>query len=94
MFSSAKVLERPAVTGVMDKIDSVLRTALGGIETNLRKLNDAAKSIASASARDAEPMDLDKSLVEALEAQRALEASAVVMRRADQALGTLLDALR
>ena len=78
----------------MDKIDSVLRTALGGIETHLRKLNDAAKDIAAAPARDAEPAELDKSLVEALEAQRALEASAVVMRRADQALGTLLDALR
>jgi hypothetical protein len=78
----------------MDKIDSVLKTALGGIQTNLRKLEEAANEIATAPARDAEPIELDKSLVKALEAQRALEASAVVMRRADQALGTLLDALR
>ena len=78
----------------MDKIDSVLRTALGGIQTSLRKLNDAANEIATAPAHDAEPTDFDKALVDALEARRALEASAVVMRRADQALGTLLDALR
>ena len=78
----------------MDKIDFVLKTALGGIQTNLRKLNDAAKEIASAPARGAEPTELDKALVDALEAQRAIEASAVVMRRADQALGALLDALR
>ncbi len=94
MSSAAKVLLRAVVTVVMDKIDSVLRTALGGIQTNLRKLNDAANEIATAPARGAEPTDFDKALVEALEVQRAIEASAVVMRRADQALGTLLDALR
>ena len=94
MSSAAKVLLRAAVTVVMDKIDSVLRTALGGIQTNLRKLNDAASEIATAPARGTEPTDFDKALVEALEAQRAIEASAAVMRRADQALGTLLDALR
>jgi len=78
----------------MDKIDSVLRTALSGIQTNLRKLSDAANDIATAPARNAEPTDYDKALVDALEAQRAIEASAVIMRRADQALSTLLDALR
>ena len=78
----------------MDKIDSVLRTALGGIQTNLRKLDAADNEIATAPARDAAPTELDKALVDALEAQRTIEASAVVMRRADQALGTLLEALR
>jgi hypothetical protein len=78
----------------MDKIDSVLRTALGGIQTNLRKLKDAANDIATAPVRGAEPTELDQSLVAALEAQRAIEASAVIMRRADESLGTLLDALR
>ena len=77
----------------MDKIDSIFRTALGGIERNLRKLHDAANEIATAPARRAEPTELDKPLVAALEAQRALEASAAVMRRADEALGSLLDAL-
>ena len=94
MSSSPKVSALAAVTAGMDKIDSVLQTALGGIQRNLRKLDDAANEIATAPARDAEPTEIDKALVEALEAQRALEASALVMRRADQALGTLLDALR
>lgn len=77
----------------MDKIDSVLQTALGGIQTQLRKLHDAANEIATAPARGAEPTELDKPLLDALEAQRALEASAAMIRRADKALGTLLDAL-
>ncbi|HVY66356.1 MAG TPA: hypothetical protein VHH11_16170 [Gammaproteobacteria bacterium] len=77
----------------MDKIDSVLHTALGGIETQLRKLHEAANEIATAPARGAEPTGLDRPLVDALEARRALEASAAVIRRADHALGTLLDAL-
>jgi hypothetical protein len=94
MSSAAQVLPRTVVTVVMDKIDSVLRTALAGIQTNLRKLNDAANEIATAPAHGAEPTELDKALIDALEAQRAIEASAVVMRRADEALGTLLDALR
>jgi len=41
-----------------------------------------------------EPADLADTLVEALVAQGSLEASAAVMRRADDTLGTLLDALR
>lgn len=94
MSSATQVSRRAAVTVVMDKIDSVLRIALGGIQTNLRKLHDAANEIATAPARGADPTELDRPLVEALEAQRAIEASAVVMRRADQVLGALLDALR
>jgi hypothetical protein len=94
MSSIAKVLPETAVSTVMDKIDSILQTALGGIRTNLRKLHEAADEIATAPARGAEPTELDKPLVAALEAQRALEASAVVVRRADQALGSLVEALR
>jgi flagellar hook-associated protein FlgK len=94
MFTPAKVSAAAAVSIVMDKIDSVLQTALGGIRTNLRKLHDAANEIATAPARGADPVELDKPLVAALEAQRALEASAAVMRRADQTLDSLLEALR
>jgi flagellar basal body rod protein FlgG len=93
MWSRAQVSAEAAVTVDMDKIDSILRTALGGIQTNLRKLHAAANEIATAPARGAEPTELDKALVDALEAQRALEASAAVIRRADHALGTLLDAM-
>jgi len=94
MSSAAQVSAEPAVTGIMDKVDSILQTALGGIRANLRKLHEAANEIATAPARGAEPTELDEPLVAALEAQRALEASAAVMRRADQALDSLLEALR
>jgi len=75
----------------MDKISSVLPIAMGGIERASRKLNDAAQEVASAPVRRDEPTELVDPLVRALEAQRALEASANVVRRADEMLGTLLD---
>jgi len=75
----------------MDKISRVTSTALGGIQTSLKKLEKAANEIATAPVRRAEPAELVDPLVDALEAQRALEASAKVLQRADQVLGTLLD---
>jgi hypothetical protein len=78
----------------MDKISGVLQTALGGVQSSLKVLDQAAQKIATAPVRRDEPTDLAAPLVDALVAQRALEASAAVMRRADDALGTLLDALR
>jgi hypothetical protein len=78
----------------MDKIDSVLRTAQRGIERNLRDLHKAANEIATAPVRRDEPAELVDPLVRALMAERALEASANVARRADQAMGSLLEALR
>jgi hypothetical protein len=78
----------------MDKITGINTTALDGIQTNLRKLHEAAHAIASAPARDAEPVELIEPLVEMIEAQRAIEASAVVLRRADDAFDSVLDALR
>ena len=77
----------------MDKISSVLQTALGGVQSSLKRLDTAAQKIATAPVRRDEPTDLADPLVEALVAQRSLEASAAVMRRADDALGALLDAL-
>ena len=75
----------------MDKISGITDTALGGIQTSLKKLNQAANEIATAPVRRTEPTELVDPLVDALEAQRALEASAKVLQRADQVLGTLLD---
>lgn len=72
----------------MDKISGVLPVALGGIQRASRKLDEAAQQVASASVRRDELAD---PLVRALEAQRALEASANVVHRADEMLGTLLD---
>jgi hypothetical protein len=78
----------------MDKITGINTTTLDGIQTNLRKLHDAAREIASAPARGAEPVEVVEPLVEMIEAQRAIEASAVVLRRADEAFDSVLDSLR
>ena len=78
----------------MDKISGVLQTALGGVQSSLKALDQATQKIATAPVRSDEPTDLADPLVDALVAQRSLEASAAVMRRADDTLGTLLDALR
>jgi flagellar basal body rod protein FlgG len=78
----------------MDKITGINTTALDGIQTNLRKLHEAAHKIASAPASDAEVVQVTKSLVDMIEAQRAVEASAIVLRRANDALDSVLEALR
>ena len=57
----------------MDKITGLNTTTLDGIQTNLRRLREAAQQI---------------------DAQRAIEASAAVLRRANDALDTVLKALR
>ena len=70
-------------------------TALDGIQTNLRKLHEAAQKIASAPpVRGSEPAEVVEPLVEMLEAQRAVEASAVALRRAGDAIDSVLEALR
>ena len=78
----------------MDKITGLNTTALDGIQTNLRRLHEAAHKIAAAPVERAEPVELIEPLVEMLEAQRAIEASAVVLRRANEAFDSVLAALR
>ena len=78
----------------MDKITGLNTTALDGIQTNLRKLHEAAHKIAAAPAQSTEPVELIEPLVEMLEAQRAIEASAAVLRRANGAFDQVLEALR
>ena len=75
----------------MDKINGISESALGGIQASLKKLNQSAQDVASASVRRTEPTDLVEPLVDAIEAQRTLEASAKVLERADRMLGSLLD---
>jgi hypothetical protein len=75
----------------MDKISGITESALGGVQTSLRKLNQAAHDVATAPVRRTEPTELVDPLVDALEAQRALEASARVLQRADEMLGSMLD---
>lgn len=78
----------------MDKIAAVNQIALGGIQKSLERLNQAAHDVATAAIEREDPIDLADPLLSALEAQRALEASAAVLRRADDAFDSLLDALR
>lgn len=78
----------------MDKLPSATQSALKGMQTNLRKLDEAAHTIATAPVKGAEPTDLAEPLVAMLEAQRAIEASAVVLKRTNEALDSVLDALR
>jgi hypothetical protein len=77
----------------MDKITGINTTALDGIQRGMQKLHEAAHEIATAPVSRAEPTELVKPLVEMLEAQRAIEASAVVLRRANDALDSVLEAL-
>jgi hypothetical protein len=78
----------------MAKIDSINQTALEGIQRGMRKLHEAAHEIATAPVERAEPTELAEPLVQMLEAQRAIEASAVVLRRANDAFDSVLEALR
>jgi hypothetical protein len=78
----------------MDKITGINTTALDGIQTNLRKLHEAAHQIASAPARRAEPAELVEPLIDMIEAQRAIEASAAALRRANDTFDSVLESLR
>ena len=88
-----QVWRAAAVFAAVDKISGVFQTALGSVQSSLKRLDTAAQKIATAPVRRDEPTELADPLVDALVAQRSLEASAEVIRRADDALGTLLDAL-
>jgi hypothetical protein len=77
----------------MDKITGLNQTALDGIQRGMRKLQEAAHEIATAPVEGAEVAELAKPLVEMLEAQRAIEASAIVLRRANDAIDSVLEAL-
>ena len=72
----------------MDKIAAVNQIALGGIQKSLERLNQAAHDVATAAIEREDPIDLADPLLS------ALEASAAVLRRADDAFDSLLDALR
>ena len=70
---------------------SALNAALSGIQTNLRGLHRAAHEIATGGGDRGEPAGLVEPLVRSIVHQRGLEASANVLRRSDEMLGTLID---
>ena len=76
----------------MNTAFSALTSAAAGIRTNLRGLNLSAQRVASASVTREEPIGLVDPLVESLIQQRAIEASANVMKRIDDAIGSIFDA--
>jgi hypothetical protein len=78
-------------TGIALSSFTALQSALSGIQTSYGGLEKSAREIASATDERSESIELVEPLVHALEEQRALEASANVLRRADEALGTLID---
>jgi hypothetical protein len=73
----------------MKGIVSIAQHALHGIRREIRALDATAREVAGASGR-AQPTELAEPLVRALEQQRALEAAAAVLRRADEAFDSLL----
>ena len=75
----------------MDTTFAGLSAGLAGIQRGLTQLNDAAQRIASGSVDGTSPAPLAGALVDALEARIQTEASANVVRRIDEALGTLID---
>lgn len=77
----------------MEKIPSATESALRGIQTNQRRLHEAAHEIATAPARGAAATELAEPLVEMIEAQRAIEAAAAVLRRTNEALDSFLEAV-
>ena len=77
----------------MDKIGSILQTALGGMQTALRGLGRTANTVATGTSRNGDATALAEPLVRALEQQRALEASARVLEHTGRALDSILAAL-
>ncbi len=75
----------------MNTTYSVLTSALGGIQQNLRGLKADAHRLATTAVERTDPLELADPLVSALQHQRGLEASAAALRHADDAIGTLLD---
>jgi hypothetical protein len=77
----------------MSSITSSFPVALAGIRHNLNGLTEASQQVAHASVDGAEAIDHAVSAVQALEHRNGVDASAAALQRANDALGTLFDAL-
>jgi hypothetical protein len=66
---------------------------LSGIQRGIQGLNTEVHAIATAVGTASEPADLAGAMVRSLVYTRSIEANAAVIRRADDALGSLIDAL-
>ena len=75
----------------MEDTFSTFNLALAGIQRNYRGLQLAAHEIAIAPVDRREAVDLVDPLVRGLQHQHALEASANVLKRSNDALGFFID---
>ncbi len=78
----------------MDKIAPTNQTSLAGIQRNMESLHKAANDIAQAAVNGREPTEFADPLVRALVAERAIEASAEMLKRSNEAIDSVLEALR
>jgi flagellar basal body rod protein FlgG len=72
-------------------VDSVLSVGVTGIQNGVRKAQQAANEIAGANVADRSQDDLTESMVDLKMSEIQVEASAAVVKTADDMLGTLLD---
>lgn len=74
-------------------MSSIYATGLAGIQRGMRGLEREARSIATPPGEGFNVADAAKSLVNAKQYQRSIEASANIIARADRAVGHLIDEL-
>jgi flagellar basal body rod protein FlgG len=76
-------------------VNNIASTGLAGIQAGINTAGQAAQSIASASTRDAEASskDITTAAVELKQAEQQVQASAKVVKSADEMLGTVIDTL-
>jgi len=77
----------------MTSITSSIPIALGGIRQNLSGLNEVSQQVAHASVDGHDAVDQAASAVQLLEHRNGVDASAAALKRANEALGGLFDAL-
>lgn len=77
----------------MTSITSSLPVALTGIRQNLNGLTEVSQQVAHASVDGAEAVDYAVAAVKSIEYRNGVDASAAALKRANEALGSLFDAL-
>ncbi len=77
----------------MTSINGSIPVALQGIRQNLDGLREVSQQVAHASVEGAESSDQAVSAVRAMEHRNGVDASAAALKRANEAQGSLFDAL-
>jgi len=77
----------------MSTISNSLPVALAGIRQNLNGLTEVSQQVAHASVDGTDATDSAVTAVQTLEYSNGVDASAAALKRANEALGSLFDAL-